>query len=157
VTAFRAMIPEDRDFVVSTWSASYRMSPHAGLLSMKTYAEVMHREVERIIDHPTTAVIVADEPGETDHEGRPFVYGFIARRRDLPHMRPYVYYVYVKTPYRRGRHRKLPQAMATSLFLAANVDPRRPFTFACFTTYCEQLARKIPLAKWDPMPARFLP
>ena len=166
MTAFRPMIDADRGFVRSAWSSSYRTSPYAGMLSMTTYADVMHREIDLVLDHPTTRTIVADEPGETDHEGRPFLYGFISFRAldaaiveltsGTPRPYPYVYYVYTKGPYRRGRHNGLPQAMATELFGAAGIDPRAPFAFACRTQYCAQLARKIPLGEFNPLPARFL-
>ena len=176
MTAFRQMIDADRQFVVSTWSSSYRTSPYAGMLAMDTYADVMHREIDRILDHPSTRTIVADEPGETDHEGRPFLYGFVCvRDLDVAVARltlrasaaaaddcgpvranPYVYYVYVKRPYRRGLHNGLPQAMGTELFRAAGVDPRRPFEYGCHTSYCSQLSRKIPRAQFNPLPARYL-
>lgn len=152
----RSMAPSDRQFVISTWSSSYRTSPHAGLLSMATYADVMHREIARIIDHPTTRVLVADEPGETDHEGRPFLYGFGAFGPEWLGT-PYIYYLYVKTPYRQGRKRlKLPMGYAAQILGAHGVDHRRPFAYACKTLYCDQLASKIPLATFDPLPARYL-
>lgn len=156
MTSYRLMTAADRRFVISAWSSSYRTSPHAGMLSMTTYAEVMHREVANILDHRTTLTFVADEPGETDHEGRPFIYGFLSRRAAQTVGDPYVYYVYVKRPYRRGLHNGLPQAMATELFRAAGIDPRKPFGYACHTSYCSELERKIPLAVWHPLAARYL-
>lgn len=155
MTAFRPMIAADHDFVRSSWSASYRTSKHAGLLPMDIYADVMHAVIDRILLHPTTRTIVAEEPGEVDEEGRPFLYGFISQR--WPDARaPYVYYVFVKNAYRRGLHRGLPIAMASSLFRAAGLDPRRPFEYACYNPYCAQLAGKIPRGEFNPLPARFL-
>lgn len=120
---------------------------------MASYAAVMHREIDRVIDHPTTRTIVAEEPGEVDHEGRPFLYGFISARVG----RPYVYYVYVKNAYRRARERHgLALGYASQLFAAAGIDPRKPFGFACHTAYCAKLGRKIPLAELNPLPARYL-
>lgn len=155
MTAFRPMAPDDRQFVVSAWSSSYRTSPYAGLLSMASYADVMHREIGLILDHCSTQTIVAEEPGETDHLGRPFLYGFVARHA-IAAPDPYVYYVYVKTPYRRGAIKGLPQGYATRLFAAAGIDPRKRFVYACHTSYCTELARKIPLAELNTLPARFL-
>lgn len=143
--AFRPMIPADREFVRSGWSSSYRTSYAAGLISMDTWADVMHREINAILDRPSTAVTVAHEPGETDHVGRPFLYGFIAA---LKRPDPYVLYAYVKAPYRRQR-------IAARLFAAAGVDPKRPFGYACRTGYCDQLAAKIPAASFNPLPARY--
>ena len=147
------MIASDRDFVVSGWSSSFRQSFHAGMLSMESYALVMHREIARILDHPSTETLVAEELGQTDHLGRPFLYGFLTRRRGAP----YVYYCYVKSPYRRGQLRHgLRAGYATPLFAAAGIDPRAPFGYACQTPYVSKLARRIPLAQWDPLPARYL-
>lgn len=151
------MTDDDLDFVVSTWSSSYRLSPYAGLLAMATYADVMHREIATILARPSTAVTVAHEPGEsveTPAGPRPFVYGFIAIRTDLPG--PYVYYVFVKGAYRRGRRRLgLPEGHATALLRAAGIDPRDPIKFACRTPLGDLAARKTPLAEFDSLPGRF--
>lgn len=153
----RPMAPSDRQFVISTWSSSYRMSPYAGPLSMATYADVMHREIERIIEHRTTRVLVAAEPGEVDHEGRPFLYGFGAFSAEVLVGAKYVYYIYVKTPYRQGKARHgLHLGYAAQLLAAHGIDPAKPFAYACRTSYCDTLARKIPLATFDPFPARYL-
>lgn len=154
--ACRPMQPADRQFVISGWSSSYRVSDHAGLISMSRWADTMHREVAAILDHPSTRTIVAEEIGEVDHQGRPFLYGFLAYQW-LARMQPYVYYVYVKTPFRRGRERlQLDRGYASQLFAAAGIDPRAPFMYACRTDMLGDLARKIPLAEFNPLPARFL-
>ena len=152
--AFRPMIADDRDFVRSGWSSSYRTSLYAGLILMEDYAAIMHFTIDRIFDRPSTTIIVAHEPGEVDYEGRPFLYGFIAIRTDLP--QPYVYYVFVKNAYRRGRARHhLELGHATALFAAAGIDPSRPFGCACWTSVCDQLVSKIPLATFTTLPGRF--
>lgn len=171
----RPMTSADRDFVVSGWSSSYRESFYAGMLSMETYAEVMHCEIGRVLAHPTTLALVAEEPGETDHAGRPFLYGFVVARQgdvSIPTVArsvvgprrggrrkplPYLYYVYVKTAYRRGRERYgLSKGYAAQLFEAAGIDPARPFAYACQTAECFTLATKIPLGEFNPLPARYL-
>jgi hypothetical protein len=157
MTAYRSMLDDDLDFVVSGWSSSFRLSPFAGLIDMRTYADVMHRQIAEVLARPSTVVTVAYEPGEiveTPAGPRPFAYGFLAQRTDLA--APYVYYVYVKAPYREGRRRLgLELGHAAALFEAAGIDPRSPFRFACRTVIGDQLARKVPLAEWDPLPARF--
>lgn len=157
MTAYRAMIDEDRDFVISGWSSSFRTSQYAGLVSMRIYAQVMHAVIEEILDRPDTRVLVAHEPGEFDHQGRPFLYGFLATRAGRA---PYVYYVYVKAPFRQGRARHgLELGHAAALFTAAGIDPRRPFGYACRTSLSDRLTDrftgKFPLAQWDPLPARY--
>jgi hypothetical protein len=152
----RAALAADRDFIVSSWSSSFRTSVYAGVLSMATYADVMHREVRRILDHPTTLVLVAAEPDELDERGRQFLYGFVAVRQHMATTEPYVYYVYVKSPYREGRSKGLGVGYATQLLRAAGVDPRRSFGYAFKTGMCATLASKIPLGEWNPMPARYL-
>lgn len=156
VTLFRPMVEADRVFIVSGWSSSLRTSHYGGFISMKRWAAVMHPEINAAIDHPDVSTIVAEQPGETDHLGRPFLYGFITWSSQLIAPMPYVFYVYVKNPYRRGKEKGLAQGYAAQLFAAAGIDPRKPFGYACSTAACAQLARKMPLAKFDPLPGRYL-
>ncbi len=153
--SFRAMQPQDRAFVVSMWSSSYRMSHSAGFISMGTWAEVMHREIKRIIDSPLVATTVAyspSSPGEPDH-----LYGFISYEEDDDIPNPYVFYTAVKAPYRRARSRLgLQSGIAEQLFAAAGIDPRRPFRYACETPYVMEMRAKIPRAEFDPIHGRYL-
>jgi len=154
VTAYRPMLDVDREFVISAWSSSFRMSPYAGPLAMDTYADVMHAEIEQILARPSTQVIVAHEPGETIDGGRPFLYGFIVRR--IGGQRPYVYYVFVKHFYRRGGKRHaLDVGHARGLFAAAGINPLAPFSYMCRTLWSDRLATKIPLAEWNPIAGRY--
>lgn len=130
--SFRPMIAADRQFVLSGWSSSFRTSIYAGLISNARWADVMHREFGAVIDAPTTSVIVACEPGELDHEGREFLYGFIATRN---RGEPYVYYAYVKKPYRWPR----PFRIGHRLFDAAGIDPAEPFTYAAGTAIGDKI------------------
>lgn len=156
MTLVRPAQSADRDFIVSTWSSSFRTSVYAGMLSMATYADVMHREIRRILDHPTTLTLVAAEPNETDERGRQFLYGFVSLRQHESDA-PYLYYTYVKSPYRQGRSKfNLELGYAAQLFRAARIDPRRPMSYAFKTSMAIQLASKIPLGEWDPLPARYL-
>lgn len=155
----RPALPSDRQFVLSGWSSSFRRSRYAGIISMETWADVMHPEITRILDHPSTSTLVAEEPGETDERGAPWLYGFIAFRGSARTRRPYVYYTYVKSPYREARRRLgEPQGVATLLLAAAGIDPRRRFEYACETASALSLAAagKIPLAECNPFPARYL-
>lgn len=158
----RPMRQDDVAFVRSAWSSSYRTSHYAGMINMRDYADVMHGQIDSILSHQSTSVLVAEEEGELDHMGRSFLYGFLAFHRDLNHYKlcdvdkhasrashPYVYYVYVKSPYRGSRY-------ASRLFAAAGIDPSKMFAYACRTPYCADLASKIPLAQFNPLPARYL-
>ena len=162
VTAsFRRMTAADRDFVISGWSSSYRTSFYAGPISMKRYASVMHVEVADIIDNPRVTTTVAYEPGETIDGTKPLLYGFVTVG-DEPAMIsgrhvPHVFYAYVRAPYRRAAQRfGLPAGYATQLLAVAGVDPARPFLYACRTPILAELERKIPLAEFNPLPARFM-
>jgi hypothetical protein len=155
------MDPDEAAFVVSGWSASYRTAHQAGLIADGEWAVVMHRQINRIITHPTTRVLVAaarpGQSGHLDHLGRPFLYGFVALREPRAGVRPYVYYLYVKTAYRRARSRHGAAAgYATQLLAAADVDPHRPFGYACRTHVVSLLGDLIPFAELDPQPARCL-
>ena len=137
--SFRPMIPDDRQFVISGWSSSFRKSRYAGLISNKRWAKVMHPEIGGILDAPNTRTIVACEPGEVDHEGREFLYGFIAVRSTGE---PHVYYCYVKRPYRYpNRFNGERLRVGRLLFEAVGIDPREPFTFAAGTAIGDEILR----------------
>ena len=142
--AYRAAEPRDRAFVISGWSSSYRTSHSAGMISMATWGEVMHREITAMLDRPHVQTIVAHNPIDPDPVAD--LYGFIAF--DLTPRHPYVFYVYIKQHYRNRQH-------ARGLFAAAGIDPARPFAYACRTGAVHRAERLIPMAKWDPMYARF--
>jgi len=151
--AYRPAEQRDRDFVVSSWSSSYRTSYVAGLISMDSWADVMHRQLANVLDRPDVRTVVA-----VDTEDRAFLYGFLTadttpqveqlsdnKHRTWPAM---LYYVFVKAAYRRS-------GIARGLFDAAELDPRSQFLYACKTPLAGRLVNKIPLAKWNPLVARF--
>lgn len=149
------MADTDREFVRSAWSSSYRTSEHAGLIPMDWYADIMHPVIDRLLDSEHVRTLVGHEPGETDHLGRPFLYGFVSWSDTLVRGVPYVLYAYVKAPYRRGASKGQP-AIGRLLLESAGVDPRRLFVYACRTGIVEDLVGKLPRARFDPLPARFL-
>ena len=138
--AFRPMQPDDRKFVISNWSSSFRVSTYAGMISNATWATVMHAEIGALIDRPSTMVIVGWEPDEKDHLGRDFLYGFVAARRGDP----YVHYCYVKHDYRK-------RGFARRLLEAAGVDPDGRFSYSFRTSVLADLAGKMPRAVWEPV------
>lgn len=163
MTAFRRMLPIDRQFVISGWSSSQRTSKTAGLISMVRWSSIMHVEIGALIDRPEVTTIVAYQPGEyiaTLRGPRPFHYGFIAiappvetPRGELPH----VLYCYVKSGFRRARERfGLERGYASQLFAHVGIDPRAPFVYACSTGVVADLVARVPLAEFNPLPARFL-
>lgn len=154
---FRTMEPRDRDFVISAWSSSYKGSHFAGMLYTEDYADVMHKQIARVLDRAGTTTKIAYEK-----KAREFVYGFIAGdvsgisgsqvepTADMPNPRtaPVVFYVYVKSAYRT-------QHIARGLFGALGVDPKEPFLYSCRTEVCRRFGGAIPLGKWDPLIPRF--
>lgn len=143
----------DRTFVCDAWISSYRTSYAAGLIDMEAWHAIMWPQVERYLDRPDMRTLVACEKRDPS-----FLYGFICGdpteqveivaeggRRTWPAM---VLYVYVKAPYRRS-------GVARGLFEAIGIDPRRPFLYASKTAIVPRLAPKMPLAKWNPLVARF--
>ena len=135
----RLLTPDDRRFVVSAWSASYKDSHSAGMIGTLRWADVMHAEIARVIDQPEAKTLVAyakDDPS--------FVYGFISGDPESS----VVYYCYTKAAFRR-------QGIARKLFTALGVDPECHFTYACRTAVVSRLAGKIPAARFDPSVARY--
>jgi GNAT superfamily N-acetyltransferase len=140
--AFRNAEAEDRPFIVSTWSTSFKGSHFAGLIHCDDWADVMHKQIVRLLDAPASrAVIGYDAASPT------FFYGFIAGDTSDA-ANPVVYYVFVKKPYRK-------EGYARALFGALGVDPAHRFTYVCRTGFVQQLGRKIPFADWNPLVVRF--
>jgi hypothetical protein len=159
VTLYRAAdSATDRDFVVATWSSSYKSAHAAGIIASEDWPTVMHATLRKLLARPGTRTIVAYEPPD-------FLYGFIAGDTTGPV--PVVWYVYVKGPYRsepRVDQDGMPIAgprtgprHARGLFRALGVDPTRRFFYACSTPVVTEigLARKIPYGKFVPATARY--
>lgn len=143
--AYRDAEERDRRFIVSGWSASYRLAYSAGLIAMEDWAGIMHGQIEKILARPTTETIVAYETEDPDPVAD--LQGFIAY--ELAHGQPpLVFYVYVKEAYRKG-------GLARGLFNAAHINPELAFDYACKTSVVAKLQRKMPLARWQPLRARF--
>jgi hypothetical protein len=140
--AYRTATAEDRDFIVSSWSASFKNAYAAGIIQADDWADIMHSQIRKLLDRPGTRAIVAYEkksPG--------FIYGFIAGDTTDAE-KPVVHFVYTKAPYRMTGH-------ARGLFAALGVDPSKPFQYVCKTAVVSKLAHKIRLAKWNPLVARY--
>ena len=152
--AFRPWEPRDRRFVLKSWLDSYAAAYTAGLISMRRWNSVMRVEIDEMLDRPAQ-VIVAYNPD--DAEPVADLIGFIAY--DLASFRlPYVYYVYTKAPFRRWGYknrRRVGDGVARQLFAAAGIDPEGPFEYAASTQKVRELQRKIPLARWNPLLARY--
>lgn len=151
LAAYRDATPADRTFIRSTWSSSYKAANAAGMIASEDWADVMHRQVDKLLDRSDVRAIVAFERADPT-----FLYGFIAG--DTSSAVPIVFYVYVKEPYReagRADGKRVGDGHARGLFRALGVDPREPFLYACRTAVVTRLVDKIPRARWDPNVARY--
>lgn len=144
--AFRPAEFRDRAFVLDSWLASYRNSHTAGLVGMRDWFAVMWPVLAKLLDRPQTTTIVAYDPDEV--AGLTDLRGWIAA--DVSPGPPLVLYVFVKEADRRA-------GLARRLFRAVGVDPEKPFLFACKTAPVAELmrARKLPLARFNPLAARY--
>ncbi len=142
---YRRALPRDREFVISTWSSSYKDSHSAGMITDEDWPSVMHVQIGKTIDRPDCTVIVACDSTARDHIAD--LYGFIAADSSVP----LVWYVYVKSAYRR-------LGIARGLYAAAGIDPAAAHSWACKTAVAAHLAKpvneggagKIPHARFDP-------
>lgn len=150
----RPFVESDREFVVSTWSSSFRTSYAAGVIPMDAWAGIMRPVLSGFLDRPDVRTIVSFERTSPD-----FLYGFATVDTTEQHDRDakgrwvswpaVVYYVFVKANFRRW-------GIARGLLKAAGVDVAGRFLFACKTSIGIDLAeRKAPLAKWNPLVVRF--
>lgn len=149
---------DERRFVVSSWSSSYKASHHAGIITAEDWADVMHVQIGKIIDRPTTRVLVA-----ASDDVPPFFYGFIAG--DTASRIPVVHYVYIKDGF-RSEHtagRREGPRYARGLFAALGVDPEQRFIYTCNTPVVIEIGpplwsgrpSKIPRAIFRPAAARY--
>lgn len=139
--AHRAALPSDRQFIVSTWSSSFKKSHSAGIIQADDWAEIMRPQIEKALDRPDARAVVAYEKDDPD-----FFYGFIAG--DTSDDTPVVFYVYVKEAYRR-------EGIASGLFAALGVDPARRFVYVCKTGIVAELSSKIPCARFNNNEVRY--
>ena len=132
----RPMSPDDRQFVLSGWSASYRMSRDLAFVPMSSYAGFMHPVITAVLARPTTEVLI---------DAGAVLRGFIAFEQP-----DYVIYLYVAQPFRKN-------GIARDLMLAAGIDPGDRYSYAARTraTWQLQFSGKMPLAQFDPMRVRF--
>lgn len=150
--AFRPADFSDRNpgsewnFVVDSWVRSFQFAHTAGMIAMEDWFPVMIRQVEKLLERQDVQTIVAYEPGEKSKLAD--IQGFITF--DTTGSLPVVFYVFVKETFRKWGY-------ARGLFGAAGIDPERPFVYTCTTGVVSRIfhERKIPLAKWDPLIARF--
>lgn len=132
----RQMLDEDRQFVVSGWSASQRMTRDIPLIEHEDWATIWHPVVRKALNRTGVQTIVAVGAVQ---------WGFITFEPPQ-----YVYYVYVAQPFRK-------RGTARRLFAAAGIDPRSRFGYACRTLASWECRDKMPQAHYDPFHARFSP
>lgn len=132
---------DDRQFIVSTWSSSWKGSNYAGVISAERWSTVMRPELDAHLERPDARVIIA-----CDRNDPTYFYGWIAG--DVVERPAVVWYVYVKEPYRRA-------GIARQLFHRLGVDPLERFIYACGAPIAIRLAHKIPLAKLNPNGLRY--
>jgi hypothetical protein len=144
----RNAVAEDRDFIVSGWSASLRSTRDIPLVPMALYADTFRPIITRHLDRCLT--IVAH--GETG-----VLFGFVAYDTSTYEVTTsnrkmrldgYVLYVYVAAPFRR-------RGVARRLFAAAGISPTQRFGYACRTRSSWELRSKTPLAEYEPFRARY--
>jgi GNAT superfamily N-acetyltransferase len=108
----------DREFIVSTWSSTYKASHFSGPVYTDRYASVMHEAFGNVLDRPEATALIACERDDPD-----FFYGHIVGEVQRGEA-PIVHYVFVKAPYRQT-------GIARGLFAALGVDPNSYFVFTC--------------------------
>ena len=131
----------DRQFIVATWSSSFKKSHSAGIIQADDWATLMHPQIEKVLNRPDARAIIAYEKDDPN-----FFYGFIAG--DTSDATPVLFYVYTKEAYRRT-------GIARGLFAAFGVDPSKHFVYVCRTGIVSKLSSKIPYARFNNNEARY--
>lgn len=143
---------EERMFMISTWSSSWKKSHDAGLIASEDWAEVMHPQFGKILDRKGTRAILGYDAAEPN-----FWYGWAAG--DTSERTPVVYYCYVKEPYRQAGYKagvRTGDGYARQLLAKLGVDPSASFTYICQTPLAIQLREsKFPRARRNPNEVRY--
>jgi GNAT superfamily N-acetyltransferase len=121
--------------IVSLWSATYKDSDFGGLIWHDDWADIMHRQITKIIANQNRTAIIA-----LAHDDPTFFYGFIVG--DMTGNVPVVDYVAVKEPYRK-------QGIARALFAELGVSTSERFVYSCRNWFASKLSSKVPLARLD--------
>ena len=138
----------ERRFCIDAWLKSMKSSHAAGLIDAYQWYAVMIPQLDRIWARPGVRTMIAYNP-ETRPGDAAGLLGFICAEPDSAP--PLVYYVSVKEAYRR-------MGIAQKLFKAIGISPTKRFDYACKTavlSYPSTLVEKVPLAKWNPVGARY--
>jgi hypothetical protein len=132
------------NFIIATWSSSYKDSHYAGILDNDTYAPAMHRQIPRVLARPGAVAMLAFERDDPD-----FLYGHAVAELDA-HETPIVHYVFVKGPYRK-------LGVARGLFEALGINLKNYLVYTCKTGVVRVLldADKIPRGRFDPNGIRY--
>lgn len=110
--SLRPYQPTDEAFLFNSWLKSYRNSDFARALRNDIFYSMHHLVIERILQRPTTQVLIACDPTAPD-----VVYGYlVAERVGGP---PIYHFLYVKAAFRRaGIAKALLEATGASSGLA---------------------------------------
>jgi|SRR5580704_1716398 hypothetical protein len=149
--AFRKMDALDQRFVTDAWAKSYRESDYAGIIQNDSWFSIMLPQFARIVEHPDVHVTMAYDPSSPRESD---LFGWICTEtcQQDGYPVPLVYYVFVKSAYRK-------RGIARALFGVAGIDPQRPFVYACKTYVVDKMTevdahRLIPYARFCPMMGR---
>ena len=134
--AHRIATAADHDFIISSWSISYKKSHTAGIIQADDWATVMRPQFAKILARSGMRTVLAHAEDDAN-----YFYGWIAGDAS-PQSVPVVAYIYVKEPYRR-------KGIARGLFAALGVDPSKHFVYACKTGIVSELSSKIPFARFN--------
>lgn len=147
--AYRGMDEGDRKFVIDSWAKSFRESEHAGLIQMSDWFPIMIVQIGKVLTRPEVETIIAYDPTDTDRVAD--IYGWLCcEPLRIP---PLVYYMFVKSPYRR-------RGIASGLLKHAHIKLDRPVEYACRTYVVDELdrgrwiARHAPYASFRPLAGR---
>lgn len=134
----------ERHFILDAWASQLQYLHGAGFVSMRTWFAVMLPELAGVLARPGVKALVAYD---ADDDGRiADLFGFAVAEPDSDP--PLVYFVYVKDEYRR-------HGFARRMLAALRVDPAKRLDYALRTPVMGDLSRKMPLARWTPIGARY--
>lgn len=90
---FRPPSPSDKNFILSSWTESFRRSPWSGTLPDKPFYDEMRAHLSELMLRPSTSILCCFAPGEQPPND---VLGWVCFEAD----KLVLHYVYVKHAFR---------------------------------------------------------
>ncbi len=134
----RSIQPSDTSFIMNSWLKSYRYDSYFTKRITDTIFYKYHHVIcTRILERPTTQVLVACDPEDSN-----VIYGYLVYEKDANSSKYVVHYGYVKGPFRT-------LGIVSTLLKASELDLNESYV-SHWTTATDWIIKKFPNLTYVP-------